>query len=117
MPTINFTDDQKSQLVGWLNREKDHLLSVKSMAEKVIVPAVTGTLELIKNDLEFVVRVRTAIRTVERTDPVEMSFQDCEILVDVARANTYANREEFWTGIIVAVEQGSISSVTKPDPQ
>ena len=106
MPTINFSDDQKSQLVGWLNREKDHMLSVKSMADKIILPGVTGTLELIKQDLEFVIRVRTAIRTVERDDPVELSIQDCETLVDVGRANNYSNRDEFWKSIIASCTRG-----------
>lgn len=105
---VSFTDDQKSQLVGWLNREKDHLLSIKSMAEKIILPGVTGTLELIKQDLDFVVRVRTAIRTVDRDAPIDLSLQDREALVDVARSNTYANRESFWKGIIDAIETSYI---------
>jgi hypothetical protein len=107
MPNVNLTSDQKAQLVGWLNREKDHLLSVKSMAEKIQVPKVTGTLELIRNDLEFVVRVRAAIRETDDNTPVEISTADSETLVDVARDNTYANREEFWKGVIDAVERSS----------
>ena len=107
MPIIHFTEVQKAQLVGWLNREKDYMLSVKSMAEKIILPGVTGTLELIRNDFDFVMRVRAAFHTKNRAEPVEMSVQDGETLVDVARANPYANREHFWRSIIDAVEQGN----------
>jgi uncharacterized protein YigA (DUF484 family) len=103
MPYINLTNEQKAQLVGWLNREKDFLLSVKAMAERVMIPASTGTLELIKRDLEFAIRLRGSIRGLE--DAIEMSDQDVETLLDVARANTYDNRAVFWKSIIDTLQQ------------
>jgi hypothetical protein len=100
MPQLDFSKDQKSQLAGWLNREKDYLLSVRSMATQILTPEITGTLELIKQDLEFVVRVRSAIRDTDNDEPIELSEQDSETLIDIGRGNKYANRAEFWRGII-----------------
>ena len=102
MPQLTLTNDQKAQLVGWLNREKDFLLSIKAMAERIVIPSVTQTLELIKRDLEFVIRLRTAIRESD-TPAVEISDLDSETLVDVARSNNYVNRDEFWRSIVAAV--------------
>jgi hypothetical protein len=73
------------------------------MAERVMIPASTGTLELIKRDLEFAIRLRGSIRGLE--DAIEMSDQDVETLLDVARANTYDNRAVFWKSIIDTLQQ------------
>ena len=100
MPLLNFTQDQKSQLAGWLNREKDFMLSVRSMASQILIPDITGTLELIKQDFEFIIRVREAIRDTHDDEPIEISEQDIETLIDIGRGNKYANRAEFWKGII-----------------
>lgn len=105
MPYVTLTNEKKAQLVGWLNREKDFLLSIKAMAERIMVPDATGTLELIRRDLEFVIRVRTAIRGAE--DPVDLTDDDIEALVTVARKNTYDNRAVFWRSIIESLSQTS----------
>ena len=102
MPQLSLIPDQKAQLVGWLNREKDYLLSIRSMASQIIVPDVTGTLELIKRDLEFIVRVRSAVRDQEDDQLVELSDEDTDTLIDVGRNNKYSNRDVFWKGIIEA---------------
>lgn len=97
MPQITLTNEQKAQLVGWLNWEKDHLLSIVSMSKQIILPKVSGTLELAKNDLDFLVRLRNNLRNTDLT--IDFNVQDIEILSDVAGQNPYANRREFWTGI------------------
>jgi len=94
MPNVTLTSDLKAQLIGWLNREKDYLLSIASMGEAVILPGVTGTLECIKNDLEYVNRLRRVLRENELS--VDLTTEDIEVLADVARANRYENRREFW---------------------
>lgn len=112
MPQITFTDDQKRQLVGWLNNEKDYLLSATTMSERILIPRVTGTLELLLSDLEFVRRLRRTIKGYDENgvptrapdDKVELSYQDTETLVDIARSNRYENREVFWRSIIESIE-------------
>lgn len=98
MPIVNLTNDQKAQLVGWLNRENDFLLSMKSMGERCIIPRATGTLELVSNDYEWIQRVRRSIK--ESTEGVDVSEQDIETLVEIARSNKYSDRETFWRGIV-----------------
>lgn len=102
MPQLTLAPDQKAQLKGWLNREKDYLLSIKSMAQQIIVPSVTDTLELIKRDFEFIFRVREAVPPEGDDSPIELADEDLETLIDVARSNRYANRDVFWRGIIEA---------------
>lgn len=97
MPQIRFTNDQKAQLIGWLNREKDHLLSMNSMADRIIIPRVTGALSCIKGDLDFVTRLRSALRG--SNESTELSVQDSESLMAVAQANEYDDRIDFWKSI------------------
>lgn len=112
MPQIRFTDDQKRQLVGWLNGEKDLLVSLESIARRIVIPRVTGSLDLITDDLLFVRRVHQSISMYNRTgervrgpsDSVELSNQDMETLVDIARSNRYEDREPFWRSIIETLE-------------
>ncbi|MEK0326655.1 MAG: hypothetical protein QQN63_13235 [Nitrosopumilus sp.] len=99
---ITLTNDQKAQLVGWLHREKDHSLSIVAMSERVIIPRATGTLELIRNDYEWILRVKDAIRE-SGNESVDLSNDDIETLILVARSNNYADRREFWKGIISAI--------------
>jgi len=119
MPRITLTNDQKAQLVGWLNREHDFAMSIRAMAERVIVPGATGSLELIRNDYEWVYRVRETIKQSREGNP-ELSEQDLDTLVDVARANTYADRVDFWRGIIAAIDasidKSSLDSQTMDFP-
>jgi len=102
MSIIELNNDQKAQLVGWLNRENDFLLSMKAMGERCVVPGATGTLELVRNDYEWVQRVRKAVKMTPTStcQGVDLSEQDIETLVDIARANRYADRDSFWTGIV-----------------
>lgn len=110
MPTIILTSNQKAQLVGWLNREHDYSLSIKSMAERCILPGATGTLELIRENYEWIIRVRETIKQSRNTD-TELSEQDLETLMEVARANTYSDRAELWKSVITSInEVGSIES-------
>ena len=103
MPLVDLTDAQKAQIIGWLHREKDYLLSIKSMAERVLTPRTTGTLELARNDYDFVVRLLDAIY--HREGPVELSDSDCETLDDIAQANPYPDRAMFWRGVSDAVTE------------
>lgn len=107
MPQVTLSNEQKAQLIGWLNREKDYLLSIDSMALRIIIPRATGTSDFIKNDLDFAIRLRSTLRGQDPT--TELSVQDAETLVDVARANDYSNRAEFWKSIVSAVESGQNS--------
>lgn len=117
MPNVNFTNDQKAQLVGWLNRENDYMMSIKAMAERVVVPGATGTIELIRNDFDWVRRVRDAIRGERDKEVVDLSAADLETLVDVARANHYANRVEFWQSVIDSVNKSAEApSIDHHDP-
>ncbi len=83
----------KKMLGAWLTREKDHLLSMRALGRQIVIPGATGTLEVISNDLELVVRLRFAIRTDSDPDLLE---GDIESLVDIADANRFADREDFW---------------------
>lgn len=103
MAQINFTNDLKMQLRGWLNREKDYILSIDAMAGRVLVPRVTGTIDVIKSDLDFVFRLRDSLR---EDGPTEMSSSDVETLIDVAEANPYDNRVAMWKGVTAALSQG-----------
>ena len=99
---IQLSNEQKAQLVGWLHREKDHSLSIVAMAERVIIPRATGTLELIRSDYEWINRVKDAVR--ESGDgAVDLSEQDVETLSVIARSNNYADRREFWRSVLVSV--------------
>lgn len=106
MPQVYLSNEQKAQLVGWLNREKDHLLSIVSMAERIIIPGATGTLELAKNDLEFASRLRLSLRNRE-SSIISLSDDDAETLVQVARANKLEERDAFWSGVVLALEATS----------
>ena len=101
MPKIQLTNDLKAQLIGWLNREKDHLLSIKAMAERIIIPGVTGSLNLIQADLDYVVRLRRLLR--EHDLEIDLSPEDTETLVDIAVANQYENRRGFWGAVKEAI--------------
>ena len=96
---INLTNSQKAQLMGWLRREMDHSLSILAMSERVIIPRATGTLELIRSDYEWIRRVKDAVRE-SKDGPVDLSDQDIETLRDIAWANNYADRREFWKGVL-----------------
>jgi len=98
---MNLTSAQKAQLIGWLNREKDYLLSVLFVSEKLIVPRVRGTLDCIWNDLSFVTRLRTLVRA--STDTILLDQADAETLLDVAQSNQFEDRREFWEGIAKAL--------------
>ncbi len=108
MSLIPLASDQKAQLVGWVNREKDFMMSIRAMAERIIMPRATGTLELIKNDYEWLERVKESVK--ESGDgPVDLGESDVETLVEIARANNYADRREFWRSIVETVETAAYS--------
>ena len=67
------------------------------MSERVILPRVTGTLELAKNDLEFLTRLRNTLRNSDLT--VQLSTEDIETIAEVAGKNQWENRKEFWLSI------------------
>ena len=92
---------QKKMLGAWLTREKDHLLSMRALGRQIVIPGATGSLEVISNDLEMVVRLRYAIRTDGFPDILEA---DIESLIDIADENQYADREEFWRAIKALLE-------------
>ena len=97
MTQITLTNDQKAQLMGWLKREKDYLLSIVSMSERILLPRVSGALEFVKNDLDYVSRLRDTLRNSGLE--LELTIEDIEILADVAAKNPYDNRRDFWTSI------------------
>jgi hypothetical protein len=103
MPQFTFSTEQKAQMIGWLNREKDHLLSITSMAERIILPRVSGTLDCARNDLECVNRLRSTFR--DDTLEIELSDQDVETLIDIASTNQYADRVSFWKSITKTLTQ------------
>ena len=101
MPQVTLTSDQKAQLIGWLNREKDHLLSILAMADRIVVRRVTGLMDIIKLDYDFVTRLRSTLRGDELE--VDHPVQDITILLDVANANHYADKKALWKGIAEAI--------------
>lgn len=108
MTLIALSSNQKAQLVGWVNREKDFMMSIRAMSERIITPRATGTLELIKNDYEWLERIKLSVK--ESGDgPVDLAESDVETLVEVARANNYADRREFWRSVIETVETTAYS--------
>lgn len=103
MPKFVLTHSQKAQLVSWLNREKDYLLSCRSIAQQILTPRVTGTLELISNDLDFVTRVREEVKDEDPSlgpMPVLLSDDDIQAIIDIGHANTYPKLQSFWNEII-----------------
>ncbi len=99
---IPLTSDQKAQLVGFLNYEHDHGIAIRSIARQAIIPGATGTLELISRDYEWLVRVRETVKSARERDP-DLSTDDLDTLEDVARANIYRDREDFWNSIIDSI--------------
>ena len=93
---INLNIEQKRQLAGWLTREKDFLLSIEAMAEKIQIPAVSGSLELISNDLDSVEKMRFALRPDGRLDFLD---DDLQIVLEVAEKNKFADKRDFWNDI------------------
>ncbi len=89
--SLNLT--QKKMLGGWLTREKDHLMSIRALARTIVIPAATGSLEVISNDYDMVERLRFALRTDGSPDFLE---EDVMTLIDIASSNRFADREEFW---------------------
>jgi len=105
MPQIRLTNDQKAQLMGWLRREKDHLLSIDAMAERILIPHITGSLDCIKSDLEFATHLRASIRGEDEV--VDLTDQDVENLVDIAAKNQFENKVEFWKSIVKSIREGA----------
>jgi hypothetical protein len=97
MAQVTFTSEQKAQLIGWLNREKDYLLSCNAMAGNIIITEISGSLECLRNDLDFVMRLKQALRGESLN--VEIDEQDKANLILVADANRYANREALWKSV------------------
>ena len=92
---------QKKMLGAWLTREKDHLLSMRALGRQIVIPGATGSLEVISNDLEMVVRLRWAIRTDSNPDLLE---GDIETLIDIADENQFEDRADFWRSIKTLLE-------------
>ncbi len=86
-------ENQKRQLAGWLRWEKDYLLSIRSMARCILIPTVSGSLEIISNDLDVANRMRFALRP--DGDP-DFLREDCETVLEVANHNRYPDKAEFW---------------------
>jgi len=102
MPKIPLTSEQKAQLVGFLNYEHDHAIATRSIARQSVIPRSTGTLEMISNDYEFIIRVRDTVRKSRDDDP-DLSLIDMETLELIARANEYRDREIFWDSIVESI--------------
>ena len=103
MPQITLTNDQKAQLIGWLNREKDQLLSIVAICERIVTPRRTGTLDCAQNDLDSVINLRLKLRGGELT--TEITEEEQDMLVDASHANRYADKAAFWRGIEEAINQ------------
>lgn len=101
MPTITLSNDLKAQLIGWLNREKDFLLSIDSMAERIITLRRTGTLDCIKADLDAVTKLRLTLRGPDVES--EITEEEADMLIDAAELNPYNNRIQFWDTIKKAI--------------
>ncbi|MEK0324413.1 MAG: hypothetical protein QQN63_01810 [Nitrosopumilus sp.] len=93
---VPLTIEQKRQLAGWLTREKDYLLSVRSMAQKIQIPAVTGSLDIICSDLEMTNRMRFTLRPDGEPDFQE---EDLQTVLEIAGRNRFPDKEDFWNGI------------------
>lgn len=113
MPYLPLLGDQKAQIVGFLNREHDHGIALRSIARDAIIPGAMGSLELISSDYEWILRVRETIRKSRDTDP-ELSVVDIEILEIIARANPYKDRDELWTGVIDAIGRSTSHDSKNP---
>lgn len=109
---IPLTSDQKAQLVGFLNYEHDYGIAIRSMARQAIIPGAVGTLELISRDYEWIVRVRETVKSARERDP-DLSADDLDTLEEVARANIYRDREEFWNSIVNSIGRARSAS---PNP-
>ena len=120
MPQILLTTDQRAQLGGFLNREKDFLMSISAMADRIVTPGVTGTIELIRNDYEFVERLRKSLRNVRSGNPalaeiVYLSEADLDTLANIDASNKFADRAPFWRSITEAVEKATPSGQLVPN--
>lgn len=90
---IPLTETQLKMLIGWLHREKDYLLSIRSMARSIILPQVDGSEEILSNTLETVNRIRIDLI---RTSQLHVSEEDAELLLDSAEKNSFAEKQPFW---------------------
>lgn len=102
MPKIPLTSKQKAQLVGFLNWEHDRSIAIRALAREAHIPRATGTLELVFRDYEWIVRVRGIVKNAREYDP-DLSTDDLDTLEDIARANEFRDREEFWNSIIESI--------------
>ncbi len=100
---IYLTEALQRQMAGWLIWEKDHLLSIRSMSRNILIPTVTGSLEIISNDLEMANRMRFALRPDGNPDFQE---EDCQTVLEIASNNRYEDKVEFWNAMKVAMTQG-----------
>lgn len=103
MPTLNFTPPQRAQLIGWLNREKDFLISLDSLSRRILIPKTTGSDEMIARDLDIARSLRSKIASHGET--VELTEDECEILVMAAEFNSVDDRKEMWEEVIKVIKE------------
>lgn len=104
MIELPITDDQRAQLIGWVNREKDHLLSIVAMGERIITTKVTGSLDASRTDLHFLTNLRSAAYA---QGGLRLTPEDVELLSDIAGANKFPNRERFWREIQDVIQRAT----------
>ena len=103
MLALPLTYSDRSQLGGWLRREKDYLLTIQSTCLRIVTPNVTGATDCISNDLDFVNRLKSAIR--DQDGPVMLSEDDAETLLSVGHANRVVDKAAFWESIVRKIQE------------
>lgn len=97
MLAIEFTDEERAMLGGWLTREMGHLRCIRVLLRDVVMPRVTGTEEAIKDDFDYINRIKSSIR--EKEAVTYLDDEDAEQLLAIAQANRYDDRATFWKAI------------------
>ena len=89
--------EQRRQLSAWLMREKDHIISMRALGRSILIPSVTGSLDIVSNDLEMVNRMRFALRKI--TEDPDFLEEDLQTVIEVAEKNKFEDKEQFWSEI------------------
>lgn len=106
MLQVQFTHEERSQLGGWARREDHYLLAMRSMARMIVAPKVSGTLDSIHNDYDFIDRIRSSIH--DHNDITILSEEDADHLLLIAQANRLPDKTMFWKSVEKKLQEASL---------
>ena len=93
MISITLTPDTYRSFQSFLHREKDFLLSIRSMSQDILTPKGTGSVELISADLELIKRLQSGLRS---DWSLTLTEADADLLLEIGSHNKFSDRQELW---------------------